>query len=440
MAITLLFASQMRTFITTKHSTGIVYGANGPLAGAYVVASPSSEGGNGSSYAFTDGSGHYSMTTGLTAGSYNVSASAYGYITDQISFVNVTTGQTTSGADIDLQLSGGISGKVTDAVSGDPINATGLYAVLSTGAGTVGWWYGISGPDGSYLIATNLVTGTYNVTIGLPPDGYFRQMTTASVVAGVETKNVDLHLDRSGILSGKVMMPNGTGLFGIDVTAISSDGVIYFGFATTDSSGNYRIATGLGTANYTVYASGAGNSTAYGGLFTPTPVLVTAGQETSGIDMELTPVTTPPMPSGVITGRITDQDSNPVRSASVSALGSGGFGFGETDDNGYYNISSGLGNGNDYNVSATATGYFDAYYPTLVTVTIGQTTPNINIVMTAQPPETFGTITGTVTGAPNPIPEFQDTLIEMLTLTLATVTVCGLTLKVRRSRNKLNLL
>jgi hypothetical protein len=378
------------------------------------------------------------MTTGLTAGMYNVSAFANGYITGQISFVNVTTGQTTSGVDIDLQLSGGISGKITDAVSGDPINGTGLFAILSTGAGAVGWWYGTSGLDGSYLIATNLVTGTYNVTIGFPPDGYFNQMTTASVVAGIETKNVDLHLDRSGILSGKIMMPNGTGLFGIDVNAVSSGGVFYFGSAKTDSSGNYRIATGLGTGNYTVYASGAGNVTAYGGLLTPTPVLVTAGQEISGIDMELTPVTTPPMPSGVITGRITDQDSNPVRSASVSASGSGGFGFGETDNNGYYNISSGLGNGNDYNVSATATGYFDAYYPTLVTVTIGQTTPNINIVMTAQPPEMFGTITGTVTGVPNPIPEFPDIPIEMLSLALATATVFGLTLKIRRSRNKFN--
>lgn len=430
--ITLSFAPQMRMFgVTTKQSTeGIVYAANGPLAGAYVYADPSMPGGNGSGLALTDGSGHYSMTTGLVAGMYNVSAFAFGYITDKIDFVNVTAGQTTAGINFDLEASGGISGTVTDAVSGDPINGTNIYANLSNGTGSFGW-FGTTGPDGKYLIATNLVTGTYNVSILLPPDGHIGHTTSASVVAGIETKNVNIQLARSGIISGRVSAPNGTGLFGIDVSAISIGGTFYIGFAQTDVSGNYRIATGLGTANYTVYASGDGNFSMY-----MTPVAVIAGQETSGIDIELKPVTTPPTPSGTITGRVTDQSNNPIRFASVTATGSGGIGFGETDNNGYYNISSGLGTGNDYNVSATATGYYDAYYPALVSVTVGQVTSGINIQMTSTPPEAFGTIAGTVTGAPNPIPEFQDIVIEMLMITLATATVFGLTLKIRRSKNK----
>jgi hypothetical protein len=170
-----------------------------------------------------------------------------------------------------------------------------------------------------------------------------------------------------------------------------------------------------------------------------TPVAVTAGQETSGINMELTPVTTPPTPSGTIAGRITDQNSNPIRSASITATGSGGTGFGETDSNGYYNVSSGLGNGNDYNVSATASGYYDAHYSTLVSVTVGQTTSNINIQMIAKPAQTFGTITGTVTGAPNPIvPEFPYPVLAMLPLIPATAVVGKLMLKTRRYRNKGN--
>jgi hypothetical protein len=263
-------------------------------------------------------------------------------------------------------------------------------------------------------------------------------MTTANVVAGVETKNVNLLLARSGIISGKVTAPNGTGLFGIDVSALSSSGPLTFGSAKTDVSGNYRIATGLGTDNYTVSASGAGNATFYGGLFTPVSVPVTAGQETSGINVELTPVTTPPTPSGTITGRITDQSSNPIRFASVMASGSNGTGFGETDSNGYYNISSGLQNGIDYNVSATASGYYDASYPTLVSVTVGHTTLNINIQMTAQPAQNFGTITGTVTGAPNPIttvPEFQYPLMAMLSLTLVAAVAGKLMLKTKRYKN-----
>ncbi|MGD0978015.1 MAG: carboxypeptidase-like regulatory domain-containing protein [Candidatus Bathyarchaeia archaeon] len=434
-AIALSFAAQICiNATTTQNAVGIVYGANGPLAGAFVSA----EGDNGSGFATTDSSGHYTMTTGLKAGTYNVTTFAYGYIDSERDSVNVTAGQTTSGVNFDLQVSGGISGTVTGAVSQNPINGTDIYAELSNGTGTFGF-YGITGTNGKYLIATNLPTGMYNVSILLPPDGYITQMTTANVVAGVETKNVNLALASSGIISGKVAAPNGTGLFGIDVIAFSSGGsTSYYGSATTDSAGNYRIATGLGTSNYTVYASGDGNYTTYVSIMNPVEVPVTAGQETSGINVELTPVTTPPTPSGTITGRITDQSNKPIRFASVSATGSGGFGSGETDSNGDYNISSGLGNGNDYNVSATASGYYDAYYPTLVTVTVDQTTPNINIQMTAQPAQTFGTITGTVTGAPNPIttiPEFQYPLMAMLSLTLVAAVAGKLMLKTKRYKN-----
>jgi len=390
-AITLSFATQLCTFSATmkQNPVRIASAANGPLAGVFVFA----QGDNGSGYATTGVLGNYSMTTGLQTGTYNVTTFAYGYINAERDFINVTAGQTTAGINFDLMASGGISGTVTDAVNGTPISDAFIYANLSNGTGTFAW-YNTTGSDGKYLMDTNLPTGMYNVSVIVAPDGYIRNMTTANVVAGAETRNINLQLARSGFISGKVTAPNGTGLFGITVIALSS-GPTYYGYATTNSSGNYRIATGLATGNYTVYASGAGNFTMY-----MTPVAVTAGQETSGINMELTPVTTPPTPSGTVTGRITDQNSNPILFASVTATGSGGTGSDETDNNGYYNISSGLGTGNDYNVSATASGYYDAFYPTLVNVTVDQTTSNIDIQMTAQPAETFGTITGTVTGTP----------------------------------------
>jgi hypothetical protein len=378
------------------------------------------------------------MTTGLTAGKYNVTAFAIGYIIKEVDLVNVIVGQTTMGINFDLQASGGISGTVTDAISGNPLNGTNLFAQLSNGTGTFGW-IGTTGSDGSYLITTNLPTGQYNVSIFLPPEGYISKMTTANVIAGLETKNINLQLARSGIISGTVRAPNGTALFGVSVTALSSGGTLYFGSAETDLSGNYRITTGLGTANYAVYASGAGNTTAYGGLFTPIPVQVTAGQEKSGINMNLTPITTLPTPSGTISGHITDLSSNPIRLASVTATGSKGIGHAETDDNGYYIISSGLATGNNYNVSVTASGYYNAYYPTLVSVTVGQTTPNINIQMIAKPAANFGTITGTVIGASNPIiPEFTNLLIGLLPLALATPIIMKLAPKTKRYENTTN--
>lgn len=438
--ITLSFAAQICVFTATvsHNPIGIVYGANGPIAGVYVSATDATGTGSGSGFAITDSSGHYSMTTGLVTGMYNLTTFVNGYIPGKRDLVNVTIGQTTLGIDIDLAASGGISGTVTDVVNGNPINGTNLYASLSNGTFLSFGWFATTGSDGKYFMATNLATGMYNVSIFLAPDGYIRGMTTANVVAGVETKNVNLQLARSGILSGKVAAPNGTGLFGISVTAISTD-FTQFGSTSTDMSGNYRIATGLGNGSYYVSATGAGNSTRYGSGFLGTPVSVTPGLETIGINIELTPVTTPPTPSGTITGRITDQTSNPIRGADITATGSNGTSFGTSDSNGYYNVSSGLGTGNDYNVSVTASGYNDASYATLVSVTVGQTTPNINIQMTAKPAQNYGTITGTVTGAPNPlVPEFQYPLMVMLLLMLATVVVGKLTLKTRRPGNNRN--
>lgn len=430
-AIAFSFAAQIVVFSTAKqNAVGVVYGANGPLAGVYVSA----KGENGSASAITDSQGHYTMTKGLKTGTYNVTTfDATGYITGEVDLVSVTAGQTTSGINIDLQLSGAISGMVTDATNGNPLNGTDVFASLANGTASYGW-FATTGTDGKYLMATDLPTGTYNVTVELAPHGYIRQSTTANVVAGVETKNVDIPLPRSGIISGTITQPDGTPLSGISVTAYVSS-FLYYGSATTDSSGNYRIATGLGTGTYTVSASGDGayNSTL---IFNPSGVMVTAGVETTGVNMELTPVTITPTGSGIITGRVTDQSNgNPIEFATVTAQDSG-YGSAETDSNGYYNISTGLSTDSNYNVSATASGYYDAYYPTLVSVTVNLTTSGINIQMTAVPAETYGTITGTVTGAPNPIPEFQYyPMIAMLSLTLVAAVAGRLMLKTKRYKN-----
>jgi hypothetical protein len=425
-AIVFSFAAQICVFSAMTRQTpfGEVYGANGPIAGAFVSA----DGDNGSASAITDGSGHYTMSKGLKTGTYNVTTFAYGYIDDEVDFVNVTATQTHSGVDLDMKLSGAISGTVTDAINGTPINDT--FVDARSAAGNRFGFFATSGTNGKYLMATDLPTDMYNVSI-TAPDGYIVQSVLANVTAGVETKNVNFPLARSGILSGKVAAPNGTGLSGIGVSAISSGGgTPYYGFATTDSSGNYRIATGLGTDNYTVYASGDGNFT-----YTTNPIMVTAGLETSGVNLELTPFIIPPAASGTITGRVTDQSNgNPIKSATVTAFGSG-YGSAETDSNGYYNISSGLGNANDYNVSATASGYYDAYYSVLITVTVGLTTSGINIQMTAAPAELYGTITGTVTGAANPIPEFQYPIMAMLSLTLVAAVASKMMLKTKRYKN-----
>jgi hypothetical protein len=433
-AIALSFAAQICAFSVASKETfsGVVYGADGPIVGALVSAS----GDNGSGFAFTNNNGNYLISEGLKAGTYNVSVSdANGYVDNETSGINVIAGKTTTNVNFDLQLSGGISGTVTDAISGNPLNDTSILSTYTSGTGTYGY-YALTNANGKYTMTANMPSGTYNVTVEYP-EGHLGNSTTVTVTSGAETKNVNFPLARSGIISGKITAPDGSPV-NATVSAISYS-PFYSGSAETDANGEYSIVSGLGTASDYVVSASANVGSGYNAteFFTPPMYIsVTAGQETGGVDLELTVTTTPPTPSGTITGRVTDQSTNAgIPSADVTASGSSGYGFNSTDSNGYYTIS-GLGAGSDYNVSATASGYEDAFYPTLVTVVVNQTTPNIDLEMTKIPPAQYGSISGTVTGALNPmIPEFQYPLFVALSLTLVAATAGITILKTRRLKN-----
>ncbi len=416
-AVVFSFAAQICTFslVSRQKFSGIVYGVNGPIAGAAVSAS----GSEGSGYAVTDSSGQYSISEGLQTGTYTVSVFAVGYITYQIPSVNVNVGQTTTGINFDLQLSGGVSGIVTDADSGNPLASIMVVAYSSNG--TYGW-AAATGSDGKYLLATNLATGSYNISV-IMPEGHVTQSQTESVTVGSEVKNVDFALAKSGIISGRITTPDSVPLKDVTVTAYAEGS---YGYATTNATGYYRMANGLTTGNYTVMA--------FSGLnLNQTTADVTAGQETSNVNMEL-PVT-PPSPSGIIMGKVTDTDTgNPIANATVSASGSGGSGTGETDSNGDYVISDGLGTGT-YTVTASAPGYQDNQ-STGVSVTVNNVTPNINFQISKLPPAQSGTITGTVTGAPNAIPEFQYPIAVALSVTLVAVAAARLFLRTKRFQGR----
>jgi protocatechuate 3,4-dioxygenase beta subunit len=420
--IALIFAAQvcMFSFALKEGFGGIVYGAIGPVAGAAVSA----HGPEGSGYAVSDSSGHYSISEGLKTGTYNVTAFAVGYLMQEVADVAVTVGQTTSNINFDLQLSGGVSGRVTDAASGDPLNNIMVVAYSADGGGSFGW-SAMTGSDGKYLLATNLATDSYNVSV-MFPEGHISQSITQAVTAGAEVKNVDFALPKSGTISGKITTPSGAPLKDIVVSAFSESG--YYGYATTDVAGQYRIGSGLGTASYTVMVFSGMN-------YNHTDASVTAGQETSDVDLQLT-ITAPP-PSGAIKGKATDaENGKPIADASISAEGPGGSGSTETDSNGDYVISSGLGTGT-YTVTVTAPGY-QSQSKSGVSVTVNLVTSGINFELNRLPAEQSGTITGSVTGAPNPIPEFQYPVVMALSLTLIAVAASRLFMRTRRLQTQKN--
>jgi hypothetical protein len=419
-AIVFSFAAQIcvSSVASKRNFAGVVYGANGPVANAAVIAS----GAEGYGYAATDSSGHYSISEGLKAGTYNVSVMAIGYLENTTSAVQVSVGHTTSNINFVLQLSGAVSGTATDAVDGTPLG--GIMVVAFENGGGTHRWAAATGSDGKYFLATDLATGSYNVSVFFP-EGHISKSSTQAVTAGLETKNVNFALARSGIISGRITTPGGAPLRNVTVTAFSSG---YYGFATTNATGYYRMTSGLGTGTYTVMAVAPG-----GGLaMNQTTASVTAGVETSGVDMTL--LVTPPPPSGIITGQVTDASiGKPIAYAEVNATGPGGYGSAETDSNGNFAISSGLGTGN-YNVTASALGYQDQL-KTGVSVTVSQVTPNMNFQLSRIPPAQSGTITGTVTGAPGAIPEFQYPIAVALSLTLVAAAVGRLFLRTKRLKN-----
>lgn len=407
------------SIFSRKSFSGAVYASTGVPIGSAIVSAHGSE---GSGYAVTDSLGHYSITEGLKTGTYTVTVMAEGYLNAEVEDVSVTVGMETSGIDFYLTRSGGISGRITDHDSGLPLQDI-MITAYSTGGGTYGW-YAITDANGNYHMATNLATETYNVSAFMA-EGYFtKTIGGIEVTAGFEVTGIDLELERSGVISGRVTTPAPDSVPLGNASVYASSGTGYFGFAETDATGYYRISSGLGTGTYTVTAVYLSMNIGYA-----SDVSVTAGSETSNVDIVIS--VSPPPPSGIIEGKVTDTDGQPISYALVSADGPSGSGEDYTDENGDYVISQGLGTGT-YDVHASATGYVDEHIIN-VEVTVNQVTSNINFQLSKIPAEQSGIISGTVSGEANPIPEFPYPFAALMIATLVTVVL----LKLFRARPKI---
>ncbi len=75
-----------------------------PVSGAMIVATSS----DGNGYNVTLPNGGYIITKGLTAGTYNVTAIAEGYIRETLGGISVSVGSTTGNVNFNLTRSGGM--------------------------------------------------------------------------------------------------------------------------------------------------------------------------------------------------------------------------------------------------------------------------------------------------------------------------------------------
>ena len=422
--------------------SGTVIDANGALVSGVCVDAFEPNGSFGSS-ATTAADGTYTIT-GLGAGSYDVqfttcyNASSLNYVSQyydgtpsgttsymNASTVPVTPGQTTLAINATMVLGGSISGTVIDS-SSQGIAGICVDAFTTTTGEFAG--FAMTAADGTYTL-TGLESGTYNVqftTCGNSSLDYTSQYyngtvtgvlsssnaSSVSVTTGQTTPAINATMLLGGSISGTVTDSSSQGIAGICVNAITTSTGEFAGFAMTAADGTYTL-TGLGAGTYNVQFTTCGNASLnymsqyYNGSSTQSsasPVTVTAGQTTPGIDAAM-------VVGGSISGTVTDSSSQGIAGICVWASTPGSnFEFtATTASDGTYTIS-GLATGN-YDVQFTTCGntsldFISQYYngsSTLstaspVTVAAGQTTQGVNAVMVPG-----GSISGTVSDSAGPL-------------------------------------
>jgi protocatechuate 3,4-dioxygenase beta subunit len=268
---------------------------------------------NNVGYALTDASGNFTKS-GLATGSYKISfnlGSGLNYVpeyynnapdSDSAAIVSVTAGSETLGIDAQLAQGGVVKGTVTEEGTGNPIPGLQVYVYESSTLNYVG--YAQTDASGNYT-KLGLATGSYKISFNLGsglnyvPEYYNNAPDSGSaaiisVTAGSETLGIDAQLAQGGVVKGTVT-EEGTGnpIPGLQVDVYESSTLNYVGFAITDAFGYYTksgLATGLYKMGFNVvsglnyipeYYNNATN------LVGATPVSVTAGSETLGINAQL---------------------------------------------------------------------------------------------------------------------------------------------------------
>lgn len=411
-------------------------GTGTPLSGVWVDIYDS--GGGWTWSGPTNASGVYTSNSGLTTGDYFVRTYAEdGHINelyDDIQClgwctmtsgtpVSVTDGATTSGIDFALTPGGRISGTVTEEGTSSPISALWVEFYDTAGKYVSD---GRTDSSGNYISGAGLTTGTYYART-YSSAGYIDELydgiqcvgsctvtggTPISVTIGVETPGIDFELAPGGLISGTVEDASSHLPIASLWVNIYDAGGTYLTYGYTDGTGSYTSYSALPTGTY--YALTSNNSGYLNELYDDilcassctvtdgTPISVTAGATTPGIDFDL-------LVGGAIEGTVTEDGSGtPLESGYVRIYDAAGNSLTSvyTNSSGDYKTSLGLLSGSYYALTRNFEGYLDELYDdipcdsgctptdgTPISVTVGATTSGIDFALVEG-----GFISGTVTG------------------------------------------
>ncbi len=340
--------------------------------------------------------------------------------------IAVTTGATTSGINFALTPGGVISGTVTSSATGLSIASVTVFVYNSTGAQVAGASTNASGvwatssiglPTGTYFARTSNSAGYLNEIYNdiANPFGSVSVVTGTpiAVTTGATTSGIDFALTPGGIISGTVTSSaTGLPISSVTVFVYNSTGASVTS-AFTNASGLWVTSTGLPTGtyyartfNFAGYVDEIYNDIASPGFsgnpLTGTPIAVTTGATTSGIDFALTP-------GGIISGTVTSSATGlPIASVSVSVFNSTGASVtsASTNASGLWVTSTGLPTGTYYARTSNSAGYLNEIYNdianpfgsvsvvtgTPIAVTTGATTSGIDFALTPAPAGPFGQV------------------------------------------------
>lgn len=337
-------------FLQPYTVSGVVRDGDGnPVEGATVY------GGGFPATSAADGS----YTTIVGAGEHLLRVSKTGY--EALSDVLVAAPPTAAGVDFVLHRQDRlIHGRVTDG-SGAPVDDVTVWAdnLLSSRIG--------------FDLTSTDATGAYSMT--LPAGVYWVNTRETGGFASAPPEEVDLRTNTSAQIDftiearvhdirGVVREPNGQPVPDANVSADFCD---LFFLTQTDATGSYTLPVSAGVFDVSARQDGYTSSGRR---------MVTAPPDATGVDFTLTPMQ---MPNLRITGRVTDDQNQPLTNVHVWADGPTGRAGSFTAADGGYTLTVAAG---QYSVTA-----FKSYYaqpqPQLITAPPDQT--NVNFVLSPLP-------------------------------------------------------
>ncbi len=220
----------------------------------------------------------------------------------------------TSDGNFAISASAAITGTITD-LAGTPLpnayaqafdlNNVRIVTRLANASGEY-WMAGL--PAGSYKLVFFADSTQNNLYEWYDDQRTFNAAAPIAVTLNNTTANINAQLAAGGIISGRVTDETGAPLAEVVIAAWTEDGLSGYWVAESDGNGDYQVK-GLPAGNIKLMFELTGYPAKFNGngysFEQSTPVSVTLGAETSGINMVLEK-------GGHISGTIIDGAGNPV--------------------------------------------------------------------------------------------------------------------------------